>query len=435
MANGSGTRRADRDFGPGFAPPVGDRGPGIGGRLRERPEDFLVEEIPLYEPSGEGEHIYLFVEKRGMSTMEMVGVIAHHFGVRRRDVGYAGLKDKRAITRQLVSVWAPKKRIEDVPMLEHDRVAVLWADRHGNKLRPGHLKGNRFSIRVRGVGFQGAIGAQRTLARVAREGLPNRIGEQRFGYLANNHLIGRAIILGRWSEAVDHLLGPSPEHPEAQAQGRRLYGEGAYAEALGDFHGSLRTERDVLRALASGDTPEDAMHRIDRSVTAYYVTAFQSALFNAVLSIREAEGTLGTLIDGDIAFMHASLATFAVGPPELEDPEMPGRLARFDVSPSGPMWGTSMRRAQGAVGELELSVLGDAGVTEADLVRYERAGGAVDGARRPLRVPVIDPDVEGGMDEHGAYVRCAFELPRGSFATSVMREIMGPGGPIEGEED
>jgi tRNA pseudouridine13 synthase len=425
----------DGVFEPGFAPAAPGPHAGIGGRLRERVEDFLVEEIPLYEPSGEGEHIYLFVEKRAMSTMEMVGLIARHFGVRRRDVGYAGLKDKRAITRQLLSVWMPKARIEDVPMLSHDRVAILWADRHVNKLRPGHLKGNRFSIRIRGVSFQAVLQAQRELERLARDGLPNRIGEQRFGYLANNHLVGRAIVLGRWSEAVEHLLSPSAAHPDAQAAGRRLFREGRFADALADFHESLRTERDVLRALASGATPEEAIRRMDRPVAAYYVTAFQSALFNAVLNRREAEGTLGVLLEGDVAFMHASRATFAVGQAELHDAEMPGRLARFDVSPSGPMWGTSMRRASGPVGQAELDVLEASGVTEADLTRFEREGGAVEGARRPLRVPVIDPDVEGGADEHGSYVRCAFELPRGSFATSVMRQIMGPVDPMHEEEE
>jgi tRNA pseudouridine13 synthase len=427
-------------FEPGFLPPErGDR-TALGGRLRERFEDFLVEEIPLYEPAGEGEHIYLFVEKRGMSTLEMVHVLARHFGVRRRDVGYAGLKDKKAITRQIVSIWAPGRSIDDFPMLRHERIAVLWADRHANKLRPGHLKGNRFSIRVRGVPFHGAVTAQRVLERLARDGLPNRIGEQRFGFLANNHLIGRAIILGRWSDAADLLLGPAPAHPAAQPEGRRLYAEGDYAGAIREFHASLRTEREALRALASGRSPEDAIRRMDRSVMAYYVTAFQSAVFNAVLNRRERGGALGTLVEGDLAYMHASRATFYVGPAELADPDMPRRLAAFEVSPSGPMWGASMRRAAGEPGALELEALDASGVGDADLERFAERGGPIEGARRPLRVPVIDPDVEGGMDEHGPYVRCAFELPRGCFATTVMRLIMGPEAPegpegLEEEED
>ena len=412
-------------FGSGCVPREGEASGGIGGRLRERFEDFLVEELPLYEPSGEGEHVYLFVEKRGMATLEMVRLIARHFGVRPRDVGYAGLKDKRAITRQMLSVWMPGRTIEDVPSLDDDRVAILWADRHTNKLRRGHLKGNRFSIRVREVPIHAVVSAQRTLTRLGREGLPNRFGEQRFGYLGNNHLVGRAIVLGRWEEALAHLLGPNAEHPDAQAEGRRLFQIERFAEAKGEFHSSLRTERTVLDALSQGASAEEALRRMERSAMSFYVTAFQSAIFNRVLTQREETGTLGSLIEGDLAFMHASRASFVVGEAELADPEMAGRLGRFEVSPSGPMWGTTMRRASGEVARTELEALHAAGVDEAALARFAEVGGDIQGDRRPLRVPVIDPEVEGGADEHGPFVRCAFELPRGCFATSVMREIMG----------
>lgn len=405
---------------------------GIGGRLRERAEDFLVEEIPLYEPSGEGEHIYLFVEKHNLSTMEMLGVIARHFGVRRRDVGYAGLKDKRAITRQVVSVWAPGKSVEDFPMLRHDKIGVLWADRHVNKLRRGHLRGNRFSIRIRGVPFQAVVHAQKVLDRLGREGLANRIGEQRFGYLGNNHLVGRAIVLGRWGEAAERLLGPNAEHPDAQPEARELFGQGRYAEAMRGYHHSLRTERGVLKAMANGAGPEQAVRSIERAALSFFVTAFQSAVFNAVLGQRERAGTLATLAEGDLAFMHASRASFMVGAAEMADPTLAERLARLEISPTGPMWGRTMRRAGGEVGKMELEALLATGVTEEDLARYAERGGELEGERRPLRVPVIDPDVEGGVDEHGAFVRCAFELPRGCFATSVMREIMGP---VEHDEE
>ena len=139
--------------------------PGIGGVIKQRPEDFLVEEIPLYEPCGEGEHIYLMVEKRHMPTFEAMGVVANHFGVRHEAVGYAGLKDKHAVTRQVLSVHAPGKRPEDFPMIQHDRMAVLWADLHTNKLRQGHLKGNRFSIKVRSTDMSKALHAKRVLDR------------------------------------------------------------------------------------------------------------------------------------------------------------------------------------------------------------------------------------------------------------------------------
>ena len=104
------------------------------------------------------------------------------------------------------------------------------------------------------------------------------------------------------------------------------------------------------------------------------------------------------------------------------------RLARIEVSPSGPMWGASMRRASGPAGQLEEQALAQAGVDFGMIERFVKNAGKhnlLEGARRPLRVPVIDPDIEGGVDAHGSYVRVAFELPRGSFATAVMEQIMG----------
>src|SRR6056297_1521751 len=120
--------------------------PGISGVLKQREDDFLVDELPLYPPSGEGEHLMLFVEKHGLSTSYMIGVLARHFGVRESDIGYAGLKDKTAITRQHVTVHVPGKRMEDFPDLRDDRVRILWAEMHDRKMRRGHLAGNGFSI-------------------------------------------------------------------------------------------------------------------------------------------------------------------------------------------------------------------------------------------------------------------------------------------------
>ncbi len=412
-------------FEAGWKSPLANESPAIGGRLRERPEDFLVEEIPLYQPSGTGEHLYLFVQKTSMSTLDMVRVLARHFAVPTRDIGYAGLKDKRAITRQVVSVRLPGRDTTDIPMLRDDRLAVLWVDRHENKLRRGHLKGNRFSIRVRGVPFQAALPAQQALERFAREGLPNRIGPQRFGMLGTNHLVGRSIVLSRWDEALSHLLGPSETNPDAQPQSRASFAAGRYQDAFAEMPGSLRVERLVLRALADGAPPEQAIRRIDRAALSFFVTSFQSAIFNAVLTARETAGTLGTLTKGDIAYMHASQRTFPVEQAELDDPDIPARLATLQVSPSGPMWGTRMRNATGQPGQLELDALLATGVDQDAIERFAQSGGEIEGTRKPLRVPVTDPEVEGGADEHGPYVRCAFDLPRGAFATSVMAAIMG----------
>jgi tRNA pseudouridine13 synthase len=399
--------------------------PGIGGRLKERPEDFLVDEIPLYQPSGTGEHIYLFVEKRGLSTLHVVGILARHFGVRIGDIGYAGLKDKRAITRQVFSIHAPGRKPEDFPDLRHDRVGILWADLHTNKLRRGHLAGNRFSIKVRGVPATAALTARAVIDRLATLGVPNRVGEQRFGYLGRNHLIGRALIAGDWAGAVEALLAPAPGVPDNQLPARELYAKGEFAAACEAFNRDSRAERRVLGRLARGATPERAMASVDPQERDFFLSAFQSAVFNALLDDRMRSGRLATLQPGDVAIKHDNRALFAVTEATLADPVTSDRLARFEISPAGPMWGASMLRAGGDVDRREIEALAHFGLGPQDLERFEiRHPRAIDGARRPYRVTLTDPDVEGGVDEFGPYVRCAFDLPRGAFATAVMAEVM-----------
>ena len=401
--------------------------PGIGGLIKQRPEDFLVDEVPQYLPAGSGEHIYLAVTKRGMSTMEMVEVLARHFGVKRSAVGYAGLKDKQAVTRQTVSIHAPGKKIEEFPELRNERVAIVGADYHANKLRPGHLRGNRFSVRIRAVKPTDVLAAQRVLRRLADVGVPNRVGEQRFGMLENNHLVGRALVVGDFDGAVRELLGVNAAHPDVNAEARRLFEEGRFKEAQDAYPRSARTEQRVLYLLSRGAGTRDAMLSLDEPILRYYLSAFQSAVFNRVLDERIALGTLARLDPGDVGVKHENLAAFTVDAPTSADPETARRLAAFEISPSGPMWGSAMLRASGPTGERELASLAAFGVKPDQLAAFDAASRhALDGKRRPLRVPVIDPEVEGGVDEHGPYVRCAFELPKGSFATVVLREVMKP---------
>lgn len=402
--------------------------PGIGGRLKERAEDFVVEELPLYDPSGSGEHIYLMVEKRGMTAMEMLGVVARHFGVGMRALGYAGLKDRVAITRQVVSVHVPGKRIEDFAQLQHPNVSVLWADYHDNKLRRGHLSGNRFSIRVRGVSATAVVQAKQVMAVLERVGVPDRFGEQRFGYLLNNHLVGRGLFLADFEGAVRALLGPHGSAPDAQREARELFLKGDYAGARRAFPRRFRTERAVLGALANGEGWEQAAGAIPEDVLHYYHSAFQSAVFNAVLDERVGEGLLGELRAGDVIVSERGRGGREVDDAVLRDPEVRRDLEALEISASGPMWGSRMKRAKGATDEAEVRALRLFGVRPEDLRRWESTpDGMLGGTRRPLRVAVRNVEVEGGVDDHGSYVRCAFDLPRGAFATTVMGEVMKPG--------
>ena len=121
--------------------------PGIGGKIKQSPEDFVVEEIPAYQPCGEGEHLFLWVEKRDVSAEAMLKHFADIFRIRQRDIGVAGLKDRFAVTRQFISI--PAKQEDLVSNANTDSIQVLSAKRHRNKLKTGHTRGNRFQLVVR----------------------------------------------------------------------------------------------------------------------------------------------------------------------------------------------------------------------------------------------------------------------------------------------
>lgn len=399
--------------------------PGIGGRIKDRIEDFLVEELPLYQPRGEGEHIYLFVEKRNLSTMQMVHAIARHFGVKHEAVGFAGMKDKFAITRQVVSVHAPGRTAADFPMIQNDRLAVLWADQHVNKLRLGHLAGNRFSIRVRGARMIDAPRARDILRTLERHGIPNFAGEQRFGNRSNNHRLGRCMIRRDWKGVLDELLGPDADFPELNAEARAAYARGDFTSALDAFPAACRPERVALRVLETGGSVEKAVRAVDFGQRKFWFTSLQSWIFNSCLAARMEGGEFERFVEGDLAMKLDNGAIFPVGAAELSDPALAERLSRLEISPTGPLWGARMMRASGGIDQAELLALADAGTELADLERAtKQLGQSMSGARRACRLPLRLPEIEGGLDEHGEYVRCAFDLPPGAFATIVMREVM-----------
>jgi tRNA pseudouridine13 synthase len=178
--------------------------PGTSGLVRVSEDDFFVEELPLYEPSGAGEHLVLTVEKRGRSTPEVVKALAQALGARERDVGTAGLKDKRAVTVQRISI-ASKLPPEEALKLEGPGFRVLAAARHGNKLRPGHLVGNRFRLVVRGVVPDALARAEAVCGRLRSVGAANLFGPQRFGRYGDNAALGRSILL-REKQVRDRFL-------------------------------------------------------------------------------------------------------------------------------------------------------------------------------------------------------------------------------------
>lgn len=164
--------------------------------IRTTPEDFFVEELPGFEPSGAGEHLLLSIEKRGMNTAFAAKRIAAWAGVGDMAIGYAGLKDRHAVTRQRISVHLPKKVAPDIATLQSDDLRVLEHHWHSRKLPRGALAGNRFVLVLRNVeGERGAIDTR--LQAIADIGVPNYFGEQRFGREGDNVAQAMAMFRGR----------------------------------------------------------------------------------------------------------------------------------------------------------------------------------------------------------------------------------------------
>lgn len=386
--------------------------PGIGGVIKESPEDFRVEEIPLYPPCGEGEHLYVEIEKRGITTLEAIRRLARQLKLQERDIGYAGMKDAQGITRQTVSL--PRIQPEQVRQLDIPGMRILSANRHRNKLKTGHLSGNRFRLAVRSIQPGAEELAGMVLAVLARRGVPNLFGQQRYGIQGNSHLIGRALLAGNHKEAIDTIIGEKEAvHDERWRAAIAAYHRGDLAESLRLLPPACRTERDLIQRLL--DRPgahEKALHALNPRLRSLYISAWQSSLFDRIVMERLSE--IDKVEAGDLAWKHANGACFLVEDPVQEAP----RAADFEISASGPLFGASMTYPAGEPLRREIEALASEGLTPSGPTSGWPA--RMEGARRPLRVPLKDPVVscEGGT------LFLEFTLPKGSYATTVLREVM-----------
>ncbi len=385
--------------------------PGIGGALGEDPADFFVEEIPLYQPCGSGEHLYLTVEKRGLTTYELLNRVARRLGIRERDLGYAGLKDARAVTRQTISI--PGVRPEEVSRFDIPGVRVLAVALHTNKLRPGHLSGNRFVIRLSGTGENAVARAAAILDVLEDLGVPNRFGRQRYGLLGNSHRIGNALLRKDYRTAITEIVGDPEqiEHP-GWREAAQAFREGQTTAAIPLLPRHCRNERLLLECLARGESPEKCVLDMPRKLLRLYLSACQSALFDRIVLMRLE--SLERIWPGDLAYKHINGACFLVEDPGVEQ----ARADLFEISSSGLLFGFKTRLAQGQAGLLEQALLDKEKLTLNDF-RVGR-GLSMEGARRPLRVPLLAPKVVAAGDG----IQVAFQLPKGSYATAVLHELM-----------
>jgi tRNA pseudouridine13 synthase len=337
-----------------FDPPRGS-GPALGsGTLRAEPDDFIVEEDLGFLPSGTGQHVLLKVRKRDANTQWVARALANTCRCRPMDVGFAGLKDRRAVAVQWFTVPKTEQPLGAWASVLTPEFEVLEAHAHSRKLPRGALAGNRFAIRVRDV----TVGDDELAARlelIRNQGVPNYFGPQRFGREGSNLL---RISVG-------------------------------------------------LRALR----PQER---------GFVLSAGRSLIFNAVLAERVRDGSWDRLEVGDMANLDGRGSIFAV---DNADATLRERGEKLDIHPTGPMWGRGTPQTRDRVLEMENRV--SAGLSPApELV--EEAGMAQE--RRALRLAVRD--LEWAREPNAVMIR--FRLTKGSFATTVLREIFDTGG-VEGE--
>lgn len=301
---------------PGLARAHG--APALRARIRSVPEDFQVEELPGFEPSGSGEHLLLTIEKRGMNTAFAAKRIAAWAGVGELAIGYAGLKDRHALTRQRFSVHLPKRVAPDLATLQEasssgEGLRVLDSAWHAKKLPRGALAGNRFVLTLRELeGERAAIEAR--LQALAARGVPNYFGEQRFGRDGDN-----------------------------------------VANALAMFGG----------------------RRVRREQRSLLLSAARSELFNRVLAARVNADCWDRPLDGEVWMLDGSRSVFG---PEPFDDTLAARLAAFDIHTSGPLWGRGELRSRAAAAAIEQAALDGedaaalrAGLEQAGLNQERRA--------------------------------------------------------------
>ncbi len=404
---------------------------GIGGKIRVKYEDFYVEEIPESEPSGEGPNTWFFIEKVGRDTLDVVLDIAQELHIDRKRMGFAGMKDKRAVTRQWLCV--ANSEVDEIKELEDKlyKVKILKIMQNEKKLRIGQLIGNKFRLLIRNTENPeaGAQTANEILAELTRRGVPNYYGWQRFGKKRpNTHMVGKILLENDLKKVIDAYIGnPYHEEPEHIKEVRQMYDEGKLEESFNAMPKGMRYEKMMLKTLLKemkkkksddiGLLEDNSYKRVigslPKPLKRMFVHAYQSYLFNKAVSDRSKLG-IDKYVEGDIIVDNDEHLVHEFGD------EINKRIKNFEIHPTAPLFGSKVPLAGGKLGEMEQKILDDEGVTLEDFKVPKMPKLGSHGLRRALRFKIWDASAK--VTEEGVLVE--FSIPKGCYATAVLREIM-----------
>lgn len=415
---------------------------GVGGRVKDRLEDFIVEEVlidgqvvptsitgkPLPRiASKPGPWTWLIIEKRGVDAITLLLILSRRFGVSPRDIGFGGLKDAVAVTSQVVSIRGIS--INEVPSELGRGIKVLSVVSMDRAFTTSDIWGNEFTIRVRNIDTSRKDNVGCVLNQLMNRGLPTYYGYQRFGLKRpNSHVIGKYVILGDFETAVNELLAHAyPMEPPRIREARELIARGDYSRALELIPRSYRyyPERAVLRQLVSN--PRDfvnALRRLPHELLNLYVESYQSYLFNLALSERIGRGLpINRALPNDVVALldeHGLPTKHVIHVSESMVDKVNELIAMGRAVPVGRLIGHGTRLLPGPQADIELEVLRREGVDPSMFRVRAIPRLSVKGGYRPLFVRPQMINVELTNGELGM----VFRLPRGNYATVLLREFI-----------
>lgn len=423
---------AEGDLGIGF---YASQTPGIGGQIKTHAEDFRVEEdsAPVREARSGGKYTLARVRARNWETHRLARKLAAQLGIDERDVYFTGTKDKRAVTEQNIALRAPEGAVRDVSLGDVE-VLDTWRVDRAPKL--GEHEANTFHIRVRDLDVELAEArerAERIRAELAElGGFPNFFGPQRFGSVRPvTHLVGRELVQGDLLDAVwTYIAYPSRwDPPDVREERAIIFEQRDVERARASLPEHYDHEHRMLDHLA--EDPDDAvgaLHTLPLNLARLFVSAYQSYLFNEALTQRAGEGHPGRAQLGDVL-----VPIDPQGNPD-KDRNVPVTAANEDRCqeatrrgwglPTALLPGYDEGPAAGLQGDIEQAVLAEEGASLEDFHVLNLPKLSADGTRRPMWCPLDRCRVEAGTDEHGEHITVSFTLPKGSYATCVLREFM-----------
>ncbi len=411
---------------------------GIGGIIKQIPADFVVREVTSREENDSGEFLIIELKKVNWDTNSVIREISRRLGISRNRIGFAGTKDKSAVTVQKLSIRGINA--EDLKRVRLADVTMRILGRSNKPVSLGDLHGNEFEIVIRGLnGSESEILSR--IDSISEEiesigGVPNFFGVQRFGVSRPiTHIVGEHLVRGDIKAAVmTYLAYISPDESDAVIRARELCRKGEFKESLKRM--PLRYERAILNELVKAKDPDEAnyvaaLRALPQNLQKLFIHAYQAYLFNIVLSKRMAEQIpLNEAMIGDVV-CYRNESGFAD----------PGRIERVTAAKvdainrlirhgrafvTAPIFGFATEPGTGKEGDIEHEVLDEAGISLSDF-RSIVPGMSSRGTRRPIIVPLRITHEELAPDElnpGSKRLKLRFFLPKGSYATVVLREYM-----------